>query len=305
MPKYTSTSESKAISKDQLQLLLESRSQSLLSVGIRAMELAREMSLSSIGKCSTKNDNTPVTVADLKVEEFIKKSISAEWPEDVFLGEETSEIALEKTPPADFYRWIVVPIDGTEALIHGVPLFAVLIAVQKISNGVEEIVAGAAFFPMMHECIIAQKNIGAWHSKSLENSWYAARARSCGSLRLAKGCITTVEHWFDNDARATFFNHIARQCAGLRGWGDALGYLLVATGRADFMLDATIKFWDIAAWLIIIPEAGGKISDLNGSSFDQNKKGGILATGCTRSDIHSAICNIWCAKPINLKALSH
>jgi histidinol-phosphatase len=197
-----------------------------------------------------KEDGSPVTIADRSAEEAVREWIRVRFPADGVYGEEFGE--REGTSGR---RWIVDPIDGTKAFVRGVPLWGSLVAVAEG----QRVLAGAACFPAVHETIAAAEGCGSWHNES------RAHVSAIAELRAAT-VLVTDDRIFSPDARREAWNRLAGAAAVTRTWGDAFGYLMVATGRAEVMVDPVANAWDIACFLPIIEEAGGVFTDLTGAA---------------------------------------
>jgi myo-inositol-1(or 4)-monophosphatase len=196
-----------------------------------------------------KSDDTPVTIADRAAEELIRNRIAERFPDHAIVGE---EFGLKETSEAD-YRWFIDPIDGTKAFLRGVPLYAVLIGLE-IQGRVE---AGAAYFPALDEMIAAGSGLGCW--------WNGRRARVSNISQLSRGIVTsTSAQFFGKYGRQAEWERFMDRCYFQAGWGDAYGYLLVATGRAEVMLDPIMNVWDCGPFPPILREAGGYFGDWNG-----------------------------------------
>jgi histidinol phosphatase-like enzyme (inositol monophosphatase family) len=209
-----------------------------------------------------KADGSPVTRADREGETVAREWIAARFPNDAILGEEFGE-----TPGTSGRRWLIDPVDGTKTFIRGVPLWGSLIAVVEG----DRVLAGAAAFPAVNELLAAAPGEGCWHD--------GRRARVSDVATLADATVLTTDIGAtDPPERQAEIERLARCAAIARTWGDCYGYLLVATGRAEAMLDARMNDWDSAALLPIIEEAGGVFTDwdgrvtgLGGSSIATNK----------------------------------
>ncbi len=205
----------------------------------------------------TKADGSPVTVADRDAESHIRAKVERWFPGDGFLGEEFGE-AVGNTG----FRWIVDPIDGTKAFVHGVPLFGTLIAIER--NG--RPVAGVINLPAISggELLYAATSEGCWHRTGDDQP---QRARVSGVARLADGlvCLTCPGDFASGGLMSVYekFGSSARQ---VRGWGDCFGLVMVATGRAEVCVDVRISPWDIAAAIPILAEAGGTLTDWSGKA---------------------------------------
>ena len=197
----------------------------------------------------TKTDGSPVTVADREAERAARDWIAARFPDDAVLGEEYGE-----TPAAQGRRWIIDPIDGTKSFVRGVPLWASLIALTDATGAL----GGAAFFPAVDELVVAAPGQGCW--------WNGARCAVSQVSALGNATVlTTDERFAGQPARQRAWTALAAGASVARTWGDAYGYLLVATGRAEVMVDPITNVWDVAPILPIIEEAGGVFTDWSGS----------------------------------------
>jgi histidinol phosphatase-like enzyme (inositol monophosphatase family) len=195
-----------------------------------------------------KSDGSPVSVADIEAERAAREWIELRFPNDGILGEE-----LSTARPNAARRWILDPIDGTYTYLQNVPLWGTLVAVAEG----EDVIAGAAYFPALGEIIVAARDEGCW--------WNGSRARVSTIAELSEARLVTTDARFMRDtARRERWRRLQDGARTMRTWGDCYGYLLVATGRADIMVDDVISDWDGAALLPIITEAGGKFTDWRG-----------------------------------------
>ena len=196
----------------------------------------------------TKRDGSPVTAADRAAEEAARSWITERFPGDAILGEEFGAAGDERAR-----RWIIDPIDGTKTFVRGVPLWGTLVGVTRG----EEVLAGAVYCPAVDEMVVAAVGEGCW--------WNGSRCRVSDCRELAKATVlVTAAQFPDQPDRATRWRAIAAEAAVARTWGDCYGYLLVATGRAELMVDNLMSPWDAAALVPVIREAGGEFSDWNG-----------------------------------------
>ena len=193
----------------------------------------------------TKVDGSPVTIADRGAEQAAREWVRRYFPDDGFLGEEFGEERVGARR-----RWIVDPIDGTKSFVHGVPLWGSLVA---LCEG-ERVLAGAAYFPAIGELIAAAPGAGCW--------WNGSRCAVSSVRALGDATVLTTDDRFqERPALRAGWTRIADLAAVSRTWGDCFGYLLVATGRAEAMLDPVMSPWDAAALQPIIEEAGGRFTD--------------------------------------------
>ncbi|HEX9109602.1 MAG TPA: inositol monophosphatase family protein, partial [Longimicrobiales bacterium] len=158
-------------------------------------------------------------------------------------------------------RWIIDPIDGTRSFVHGVPLYSVLLALEEEGDPV----LGVIHLPALNETVWAARGEGCW--------WDGRRALVSQVDRLEDATVLTSEGRFDDQERFAGWRRLSARAANARTWGDGYGYALVATGRAEAMLDPVMSLWDIAPLRPIIEEAGGVFTDWTGGP-------GFPATSC-------------------------
>jgi histidinol phosphatase-like enzyme (inositol monophosphatase family) len=200
-----------------------------------------------------KTDASPVTVADREAEILLRQRIAAAYPDDGILGEEFPERA-----GSSGYRWILDPIDGTKSFIHGVPLYGTLVGVEH--EGRSRI--GVVYIPATDECVYAESGLGAWYQGG---NAAAERAQVSKRTTLAESLFVTSEVAnFRARDRMDSYLQLDELCRLTRTWGDCFGYLLVATGRAEVMVDPVMNVWDAAAIQPILEEAGGTFTDWQG-----------------------------------------
>lgn len=225
--------------------------QSMLQAAAEVSELAANVAMKRY-RCGvaveTKSDGSPVTIADREAELAARAWISERFPQDGIQGEEFPAVR-----PSARRQWILDPIDGTKAFIRGVPLWGTLIA---CCDG-EQVLAGAACFPAVQETVAAAPGEGCW--------WNGARARVSSIDTLASAtALITDERFIDRPARGARWRTLSAHVGVARTWGDCYGYLLLATGRAEIMVDDIVNPWDAAALQPIIAEAGGVFTAWNG-----------------------------------------
>lgn len=196
-----------------------------------------------------KQDGSPVTIADRDAERAARDWLAQRFPADGILGEE-----FGATDGTSGRRWLLDPIDGTKSFVRGVPLWGTLVAVTEGDT----VLAGAAYFPAVDEIVAAAPGEGCW--------WNGRRAHvsDVGTLERATALVTD-DRTFASTERTNGWHALAAATGVARGWGDCFGYLLVATGRAEIMVDPIINPWDAACFLPIIEEAGGVFTDLSGA----------------------------------------
>lgn len=195
-----------------------------------------------------KADNSFVTVADREAEKYLRTQIEKAFPDDAILGEEEGE-----KPGRSNRRWILDPIDGTYSFVRGVPLYGVLIGLEIDS----EAVLGVVNLPALDEVICAARGLGCfWNDAPTRVS---ATESLSDALLLATDFSSCERYGFGRAAEI-----LQRQVNACRTWGDVYGHVLVATGRADIMLDPIMNVWDCAPLLPIVEEAGGTFTDWQG-----------------------------------------
>jgi histidinol phosphatase-like enzyme (inositol monophosphatase family) len=195
-----------------------------------------------------KADNSFVTIADREAEQFMRRKIQAQYPHDAILGEEEGE-----KPGTSGRRWILDPVDGTYSFVHGVPLYAVLIGLEI--DGESQL--GVVNLPALNEIVYAAKGLGCfWNDQPARVS---STASIDEALLLATDFGSCEQHGFGAAAQM-----LQQRAHSRRTWGDAYGHVLVATGRADVMLDPIMNIWDCAPLLPIVEEAGGTFTDWRG-----------------------------------------
>jgi myo-inositol-1(or 4)-monophosphatase len=205
-----------------------------------------------------KKDDTPVTVADRLSEELIRRRIEERYPSHAIVGE---EYGVKESAGAAF-RWFVDPIDGTKSFIRGVPLYAVLIGLEI--EGQPRV--GAAYFPALDEMLSGASGLGAWCNGR------RARVSECADLSRAYLSCTDVAS-FANHGKQAAFERLVQATYYHTGWSDAYGYLLVATGRIEVMLDPVMDVWDCGPFPPILAEAGGYFGDWQGRQTVYGREG--------------------------------
>jgi histidinol phosphatase-like enzyme (inositol monophosphatase family) len=200
-----------------------------------------------------KADNTPVTAADRGAEELLRSRIEKVFPTHGILGEEFGEI--QGSDPA---RWILDPIDGTFSFICRVPLYCVLIGFEWQG----EMVAGVIHMPALGETVYAARGLGCrWDTANFSRRLTrVSDVDTLSQARLLHGGPKLIERYDKRDA----FRRLRAQVYAERGWCDGYAYLLIATGRAEIMLDPILAIWDTAALLPVVTEAGGTFTDWGG-----------------------------------------
>lgn len=223
----------------------------------------------------SKKDDSPVTIADRECEQFLRAAIARQFPAHGICGEEFG-MANPDAP----VRWWLDPIDGTQSFIRGVPVFGVMVGFEHAGDAV----LGVVDFPALGETVWARRGGGAWWTVRGETR----PAQVSATRTLAEATLLyTDPKGFAPAGKAHAFERLRSAARFERTWGDCYGHALVATGRADAMLDPVLNAWDACALLPILEEAGGHFVDWNG-------KAGIHgASGIsTNREIHSEVMRV-------------
>ncbi len=198
----------------------------------------------------TKPDDTPVTVADRETESLLRARIQRRYPDHGIFGEEHGEVR-----PGASVRWILDPIDGTKSFVHGVPLWGVLVGVEVE----REPVVGVVHLPALGETVAAARGLGC--------RWNGRPCAVSSENRLDRSLVlTTDEAVFHGHPAEPGWRALAAAARVTRSWGDCYGHVLVATGRAQVMVDPVLASWDAAPLLTILTEAGGRFTDVSGEA---------------------------------------
>ncbi len=193
-----------------------------------------------------KSDNTPVTAADRSAEQLLRKLITQRFPDYGIIGEEFGEQA-----GTSGLTWIVDPVDGTKSFAAGVPLYGCLLA---LAEG-DQVLVGVAHFPALNETVYAARGMGCF--------WNGRRARVSTVNRL-EDSVLLMSDLVGYGGKTAAWQKLINSTYIQRTWGDSYGYALVATGRAEIMLDPVMKVWDCGPFGVILSEAGGTFTNWQG-----------------------------------------
>jgi len=210
------------------------------AAGTRTLRWFRAPDLEVVAK----GDGTPVTAADKDAERFLRTELLAAFPDDGVLGEEE-----EPKPSTSGRRWLIDPIDGTKAFTCGVPLYSNLLALED-EHG---IAVGVVHLPALGETVWAGRGLGCWSERGPA---HVSDATSVDGAYVMSSSFTT---WTGAQVAA-----LDGAGAVLRTWGDGYGYALVATGRVAAMVDPIVAPYDIGPMPVLLAEAGGRFTDLDG-----------------------------------------
>jgi histidinol phosphatase-like enzyme (inositol monophosphatase family) len=219
-----------------------------------------------------KSDRTPVTIADRRAEEEIRNWLARYFPEDAVVGEESGATIA----PGAKATWYIDPIDGTKAFVCGVPFYGTLLACEMHGK----VVLGIAHFPALNETVWAVQNGGCY--------WNGRRAHVSEIKKLEDAVLLTTD--FCRMETMGYQAALDRLCGATklqRTWGDAYGHILVATGRAEIMIDPKMAVWDNGPLLPILEEAGGRFTDWQGNATIHNDN-----AFSTNGHLHEAVRRI-------------
>jgi histidinol-phosphatase len=234
----------------------------------QAGQLARRYFHATALSVEQKVDQSPVTIADREAEALLRQVLLQAFPDDGFLGEEYGNHS-----GSSGYRWIIDPIDGTKSFIRHIPLWATLVGLEYRG----ELIAGVVYAPEMDRLYHALRGGGAYvNDRPLQVSKVPCLAQ-------ALLCYSSLR-WFLDAGKEHVFLELVRRTERQRGYGDFYGFVLVAEGAADVMIDHGLSPWDVAALIPIITEAGGCITDWHGQPALQSSAV-VASNGCLHPEI--------------------
>jgi histidinol-phosphatase len=197
-----------------------------------------------------KEDHSPVTIADREAEKLLRTAVEKAFPGDGFLGEEFGD-----QPSTTGFRWIIDPIDGTRNFVRGIPLWATLVGLEYQG----EQIAGVVCIPTMAQTFRALRGDGAFRN---EQQIRVSTSTHLGEAQLFYSSLS----WFRKAGCRDVFLKLADQTQRQRGFGDFYGFVLVAQGSGELMVEYGVHAWDVAALKVLVEEAGGRFSDWEGTA---------------------------------------
>ncbi len=225
----------------------------LLEFAVRIAHEAGTLTLRYFGglvEHEAKADGTPVSMADREAEDLLRRRIRERYPDHAILGEERG--ASGEGAPV---RWMLDPIDGTKSFVRGVPLYGVLLGIELE----DEHAVGVAHFPALQETVAAGRGLGC--------TWNGSPCRVSSVRRLEEALILTTDvEEMQGRKEEAGWRRLQRRGAFSRTWGDCYGHALVATGRAEVMVDPVLEPWDAGPFLTIATEAGGRFTTVDGAA---------------------------------------
>lgn len=196
-----------------------------------------------------------VTEMDARAERLVFERLRAAFPKDALLGEEAGAV-----PGSSGRRWIVDPLDGTTNYAHGMPVFAVSIGLEVGGRSI----LGVVYDPNRDEMFVAERGQGAWLG---DQRLQVSSVATLNEALLSTGFPYNVREVADNNVRE--FTTFSMRAQGVRRMGSAVIYLAyVAAGRIDGYWELRLGAWDVAAGLLLVEEAGGRVTDLTGGAVD-------------------------------------
>ncbi|HSX09456.1 MAG TPA: inositol monophosphatase [Candidatus Saccharimonadales bacterium] len=243
-----------------------------LEVGLEAAKKAEaiiQYYASEKIRATLKKDQSPVTVADKEAEDIIIKIIKENFPDHGILGEETGKSITQ----SDFL-WIIDPIDGTKNFMRKIPTYATQVALWHKN----EIIMGISNAPAFDECITAEKGKGAYLNGE---KIYVSQMKE---LQYAFMCFGGLTHFKKNNFVDNLFL-LSDSVQGKRNFGDFWNYHLLAEGKVDIVIEMNVKIWDIAAISLIVEEAGGEITDVQGNPITQSTNSIIATNGILHKEV--------------------
>jgi histidinol-phosphatase len=209
-----------------------------------------------------KGDESPVTVADREAEQLIRTLVREEFQGDGFLGEEFGD-----TPGGSGYRWILDPIDGTRSFVRGIPLWGVLVGLEYRG----EMIAGVCHAAPLGHTYHALRGEGAYRNER--------RIHVSDETDLKKALVFySGLQWFVQAGKEHAFLELIRETDRQRGFGDFYGFMLVAQGSGELMVEHGVHIWDVAAIQPIIEEAGGRFTNWDGK-VDLHRPDVVVSNG--------------------------
>ncbi len=222
------------------------------TAALKAEEVIKSYYQDNELKTHIKNDQTPVTIADKESEQIIRAEIKAHFPEHDIFGEEFGLTDHADNHEKSDYLWLIDPIDGTKSFVRQYPFFSTQIALMYRG----ELVVGVSNAPIFEELAWAVVGNGAFlNDQAIHIATEFAAHSSCVSTGNIQSLVN--KNWQK-------LGHLLTKFSKIRGYGDFYHYHLLASGKIDLIIESNVNVLDIAALSVIVKEAGGKITDLNG-----------------------------------------
>ena len=247
--------------------------QAALAAAAAAAEVIRLLYQRNL-KVETKSDRSPVTEADVRAEEAIHAVLAKRFPGYGFFGEETGKHRMDAEN-----IWLVDPIDGTKSFVRDCPFFSTQIALLRAG----QFVLGVSCAPAYGELAWAERGAGAYlDGKRIRVSATAHRDAAIVSTGNLKSLASDSARW----AR---FGALIPQVSRIRGYGDFVHYHLLARGALDVVVESDVNILDIAALTVIVEEAGGRFTNLDGGAIDLNTTTVLASNGLLHQSMQAAL----------------
>jgi histidinol-phosphatase len=220
-----------------------------------------------------KPDGSPVTDIDIAAEEAIRAVVQDRFPGDGFYGEESTALRMDAE-----HVWLVDPVDGTKSFVRRYPMFSTQIAVMQ--RGCLQL--GVSCAPVFGETAWAERGAGAFLDGA---SLAVSRVARIEEATLSTGNLRSLAA----STRWTAFGRLVARLDRIRGFGDFLHYHLLAAGKIDAVLESDIHILDIAALTVIVEEAGGRVTDLDGKPIGLGTRSILATNGALHGPILDAL----------------
>ncbi|HUE48272.1 MAG TPA: inositol monophosphatase family protein [Steroidobacteraceae bacterium] len=221
----------------------------------------------------TKPDDSPVTEADVRAEEVIRATLSRQFPGYGFYGEETGQHAMQAEN-----LWLVDPIDGTRSFVRDTPFFSTQIALLRAG----QLVLGVSNAPAYGELAWAEQGAGAWLN---ERAVRVSEVADLAGAVVSTGNLKTLARSPRWQRLAGLIGRVSR----VRGYGDFVHYHLLARGALDVVIESDVNILDIAALTVIVREAGGTFTDLEGAAVDLGTRSVLASNGPLHAPVLEAL----------------
>lgn len=242
------------------------KSENFKSTALQAAKQASKVIMQHYGKkenIKVKPNKTFVAEADVKANEAIINILKKNFPRHSILSEETGF----EDNKSD-YKWVIDPVDGTHNFIHGIPIFGTSIALEYKN----EVILGVLHFPKLRITAYAEKGKGAFVN--------GKRAKVSRNDKLEYSFISVDYGRFDRKLRLKMLENFGDKNIDFRSFGSAVyELLLVACAKSDAYIITSTNEWDVASGILLIEEAGGKVTDLKGDEWDFKKNNFIMSNG--------------------------
>ncbi|HXR89708.1 MAG TPA: inositol monophosphatase family protein [Steroidobacteraceae bacterium] len=224
-------------------------------------------------RITTKADATPVTEADVRAEEAIRAILTERFPSYGFYGEETGQHAMNAENV-----WLVDPIDGTKSFVRECPFFSTQIALMRAGR----MVLGVSSAPAYDELAWAEEGTGAWLN---DKRIHVSRVAELSGAIVSSGNLKTLAR----SAQWGRYGELIGKVSRIRGYGDFVHYHLLARGSLDAVIESDVNILDIAALTVLVREAGGTFTDLEGGAVTLNTTTVLATNGPLHSTVLEAL----------------